>query len=269
MLRGKNACESLKLIDRLGLYHTIFTDPERADFPKPDLSNWSVAYGCLDLLERNKTPGSIYELLVTSDEARYYAWSLSALTPWEQLPEDGPLKSGKPALPLAAQAAREGFKAPNKLAEIITAAHRHRSAILELKDIVCAEKAAMQERDRFGMAIREWDVRGGHWRLQLLFSVLADVEQRTAAKKEILEDVLSEWQRFLDHLVELDVMDAPAMKRLVDGRILAKELGVKPGKWMAQALDITTAWQFRNPGVTDYAGAVEEVSKRGEELGIR
>jgi tRNA nucleotidyltransferase (CCA-adding enzyme) len=237
--------------------------------PSPDVSHWSAAYECLETLEKNKTPGSIYELLVTSDEARFLAWTLATLTPWAQLPDDPPLKGGKPALPLATQAAREGFKAPNKLSDVVTAAHRHRQKILELKEIVCTEQPSMKERDRFGMAIREWDSRGGNWRLQVLYAILVDAEQRLGFQSVTLETVLAEWQRFLDHLVELDVVDAPNLKRLLDGRILAKELGVKPGKWMSAALDVTTAWQLRNPGVTDYAGAVEEVRKRKDELGIK
>ncbi|KAK0714935.1 hypothetical protein B0H67DRAFT_579543 [Lasiosphaeris hirsuta] len=280
MLKGSNPVDALKLIDRLGLYHTIFTDPARAQMPAPDISNWSAAYLCLDSLARNNTPGSIYQLLVTSDEARSNAWALAALTPWEQLPDDPPLRGGKPALPLATQAAREGFKAPNKLSDIVTAGHRHRAKILELKDIVRTEQPSMEERDRFGMAIREWDSRGGNWRLQVLYVILADVGARTdngvlgksAGQKRDgavpVEEVLAEWQRFLDHLIKLDVMDAPLLKRLVDGHLLTKALGVKPGKWLSEALDIAMAWQFRNPGVTDSAEAVEEVRKKTE-LGIK
>lgn len=270
MLKGKRPWEALKFIDRLGLYHTIFTDPARETMPTPDTAHWATTYEFLEGLEKTRTPGSIYDLLVTSEEARLYAWNLATLTPWAQLPSDPPLKSGKPALPLASQAAREGFKAPNKLSDIVTAAHRHRPAILELKELVDTNNPLMKERDRFGMAIRDWDSKGGNWRLQVLYAVLVDIEQRCGAKSTPIKTVQEEWQRFLDHLlVELDVMDAPSMKRLLDGRTLSKELGVKPGKWTGPALEIAMAWQLRNPGVTDYSGAVEEVRKRKEELGIR
>ncbi|KAL2023968.1 hypothetical protein VTK56DRAFT_203 [Thermocarpiscus australiensis] len=280
MLKGKRPVESLRLIDRLGLYHAVFTDPARADMPRPDTTSWNAAYECLDFLEANKTPGSIYDLLVTGDEARYYAWSLATLTPWEQLPDDPPLMSGKPALPLPTQAAREGFKAPNKLCDVITAAHRHLPVILELRDVVRDKTEGLHERDRFGMAIRDWDSRGGSWRLQVLYAVLVDAANRAGAGSTAKnatdsagssgrEEVLAEWQQFLDHLVEMGVMNAPSIKRLVDGKLLASELGVKPGKWMGAALDVALAWQLRNPGVTDPAGAVEEVRKRREELGIR
>ncbi|KAK4103521.1 hypothetical protein N658DRAFT_421352 [Parathielavia hyrcaniae] len=276
MMKGKRPVESLRLIDRLGLYHAVFTDPERADMPRPDTASWRAAYKCLELLESNKTPGSIYDLLVTSEEARYYAWSLATLTPWEQLPDDPPLPSGKPALPLPMQAARGGFKAPNKLCDVITAAHRHRPAILELREIVREKRAGVDERDRFGMSIRDWDVRGGNWRLQVLFAVLVEVAECTVAVagkeptagSRSQDSVLAEWQQFLDHLVNIDVMNAPSIKRLVDGKMLASALGVRPGRWTGAALDVALAWQFRNPGVVDAAGAIEEVRKRRDELGI-
>lgn len=234
--------------------------------PKPDISNWKGAYGCLYFVATTKTPGSIYDVLVRSEEAGYFAWALAAVAPWEQLPDPTPSKSGgKPPLPLATLASREGFRAPNKLTDVITAAHRHRLSVLELKDAVRDKAPYCTERDRFGMTIRGWDSRGGHWRLQVLYALLVEVMERSGDGREA---ILTEWQRFLDHLEELEVMDAPAIKRLVDGNQLARELGVKPGRWMAAALDVVMAWQLRHLGEKDPAGAIEEVRSRKEELGI-
>lgn len=83
------------------------------------------------------------------------------------------------------------------------------------------------------------------------------------------EEFVASWVTFLNHLAKLDVYDAPSLKRLLDGRQLAQALGAKPGKWTGPALDICVAWQLRHPDQTDPAGAVEEVRKRREELGIR
>lgn len=268
MLKGKHPCDSLRLIDRLGLFHTVFTDPSRPDMPKPDIANWKAAYECLDALAVKKAPGSIYDILVRSEESAYFAWVLAALTPWELLPDMAPQKPGKLPIPLATLAGREGIKAPNKLSDLITEAHRHRLSILELKDAVHKKEPCVTERDCFGMAIRGWDSRGGPWHLQVLYALLVEVMERTREIPSSLQEVLSEWQEFLDHLQELDVMDAPSIKRLLDGRQLADALGVRAGKWMAPALDIVMAWQLRNPGQTDATGAVEEVMKRKDELGI-
>ncbi|KAK4201399.1 hypothetical protein QBC40DRAFT_253223 [Triangularia verruculosa] len=76
------------------------------------------------------------------------------------------------------------------------------------------------------MTIRDWDSRGGNWRLQVLTQ----------------EAVLAEWQQFLDHLVEMDVMNAPSVKRLVDGKILAGALGVKPGKWTGMVSPLSSTF---------------------------
>ncbi|KAK1780117.1 hypothetical protein QBC45DRAFT_324656 [Copromyces sp. CBS 386.78] len=278
MLKGPDPLSSLTYISDLNLYHTLFTDSSRPDFPRPSLTSWPVACKTLHSLSTTlATPGSIYSLLVTSPESAYFAWNLAALVPFAPLPDDPPLKGGKPAPPLATQAAREGYRAPNKLMDVITASHRHRQAILAMRDLVVRPAAGDEnkkmERDSLGMRIREWDSRPGvnaNWRLQVLYAVLVDVSERTSSEgKETVENVLKEWQAFLDHLVEMDLMDAPSVKRIIDGKQLAKALGVKPGVWMGKALEVVMAWQLRNPTVADPEGAVEEVRKRKEELGIQ
>lgn len=255
---------ALKLIDRLGLYHAIFTDPGRPQMPTPDTTNWGTVYTCLESLAADTSPDSIFARLVANDEEKYAAWVFATIVPWEQLPDDPP-KRGKLALPLPTLVAREGFKAPNKVSDIITPAHRHRPEMVELKDVVCTAEARMSQRDFFGMAIVEWDSKGGHWRLQLLYAILADIDLR-AGKGTDVGDVLAEWQKLLDHLVRLDLMNVPQLKRLVDGNMLGRELGRRPGKWLAKGLKIALEWQLRNPEATDPAGPLEEVMKRQDEL---
>ncbi|KAK7751359.1 CCA tRNA nucleotidyltransferase, mitochondrial [Diatrype stigma] len=288
---GNHPRRALQYINDLGLYYTIFTDPNNAGFPLPDISTWKFAYDCLDALRQNKTPGSIYDVLVRSEEAAYFAWALSALAPFgpvEQPPHKG---KGKAPLPYGTLAAREGIKAPNKLSDVCTAAYNHRQEIMTLKNAVLEGAPDAKERDKFGMAIRHWDSKGGHWRLQVLSALLVEAmevlpsstdksgelyQQRTLfqtltplpANTVNNEDFLRGWQTFLDHLEHLDVMEAPTLKRLIDGTQLAKALGVKPGKWMAHALEICVAWQLRNPEATDPAGAVEEVDSKRNEIGI-
>lgn len=63
-------------------------------------------------------------------------------------------------------------------------------------------------------------------------------------------------------------MEAPSLKRIIDGTQLTKALGLKPGKWLAQALEVCVAWQLRHPEATDPAGAIEEVQSKRAELGI-
>lgn len=246
--------------------------------PTPDISRWPVAYHGLYNILQNQTPGSIASTLVHTDEATFIAWNLASLSPWMRERDPPGTKKKANALPPVGVIAREGIKAPNKLTDIIAASHRHLDEILDLKRAVLEKEAYITERDRFGMAIRRWDAHGGSFRLQILSALLVEATERLQAWPTGADDeagaaaqrdaFITEWQLFLDHLAELDVMDAPTLKRLLDGRELAKALGVKPGKWTGQALDICVAWQLRNPGEADPAGAIEEVQKKRKDLQI-
>ena len=292
---GPHPGRALVLLDRLGLYHAIFTDPAQPSLSQPAVDRWHVAYTCLDHVLRNHSPGSVGSLLVRSQDAAYLAWNLAAVSPW-MATEDLPNPSRKAnAPPLVVVIAREGFRAPNKVATVMAASHRHLKEIIDLKAAVCRKDPRAHQRDELGMAIRRWDGHGGFWTLQVLNALLVDAMknlhswpstempsrgqsqtsgdppssiQEVGNEAQTYEAFIDGWQLFLDHLVELDVYEAPAMKRLLDGRSLAQALGARPGKWTGKALDICMAWQLRNPGEMDPKGAVDEVRKRRAELGI-
>ena len=152
-----------------------------------------------------------------------------------------------------------------------------------MKDAIIQEVKYTSQRDKVGMTIRRWDAQGGHWRLQALFALMVEALKRDSKCEPIFpliylicsnneiayEGLFSEWQQFIDHLEAMDIMDAPAERSIIDGKLLSKELGgAKPGVWMRPALEVVMEWQLRNPGITDYKDAVEEVRKRSEELKI-
>lgn len=239
----------------------------------------------------DKAPGSIYHVLVRTPDETYFAWSLASLAPWTHTVDPQPAASSRAALPLATIVAREGAKAPNKLCDVITGAHRNREAITQLKDDVVAGAAVREQRDTIGMMIRRWDDRDSHWRVQVLNAILVDAmdsvdsmdksggEQNVSYTHTSLQTltrtpaeypaVVAGWQQLLDHLADMDLMEAPSIKRLVDGKMLAKELGVKPGPWMGQALDVCLEWQLRNPDATDGGLAIDLVRQKAEELRIK
>lgn len=189
----------------------------------------------------------------------------------ESLPGPTPKKY----IPTSALVAREGFKATNKVSSTIAASQNHLTRILDLKREVIAGEPATKQRDRLGMSIRQLDA-PGHWKLQILNALLVEAmeelssyerpELRSREASQRQTAFLRDWQRFLEHLQEMDVWDAPTMKSLLDGRHLAKELGTNPGRWTGRALEMCTEWQLRNPGVEDPAGAIEEVRRRADEL---
>ncbi|KFY65185.1 hypothetical protein V496_02761 [Pseudogymnoascus sp. VKM F-4515 (FW-2607)] len=256
MLNDNNTRTAFELIDRLGLYTTIFTNPTAEQFPQVDTSNWGNAYNCLDLIKSNESPASIYKLLVRSDESESVAWILAALSPWAPLGSPPRPPGGKLPLPYATFAAREGIKSNNKTCDVVTGASRHFREIIKLKAAVLAKEPYVYERDTMGMTIRRWDANGGQWKLHVVLAIL--VESMGTDVTAGYDTFLQQWQKFLDHIIDMELLEAATCKRIIDGKQLSKELKAKPGVWMAAALDVVMAWQFRNPTETDPRGAIEE-----------
>lgn len=174
MLRGSNPRTALALIDRLGLYAAIFTDPNGERLPQVDTSNWRNAYNCLDLILSNESPGSIHKLLIRSPESLDLAWILAALSPWVSLGSPPQQIQGKRTLPFATIAARGGIKCNNKICDLVTGASRHVNEIIDVKAAVLAKEPGIYERDTLGMKIRRWDANGGQWKLHVILAVLVE-----------------------------------------------------------------------------------------------
>ncbi|PBP16827.1 poly A polymerase head domain-containing protein [Diplocarpon rosae] len=266
---GRDPKGSLHLIDRLGLYPTIFTDPKDEQTLTPDTKNWHIAYECLAELQSNEKLGIIYESLFpeNSDDVKYMGWILASLTPWSQFPlPQPPSGSFKVPLPHGTKVAREGLKLPSRICDAITGALRNREQITELKDAIRRKDKYTNDSATVGMTIRRWNSQGGYWRLQALFAILVDALN---SDKGSFDSIVSEWAEFITHLNRMQVMDAPSFKSIIDGKELCKELGgIKPGAWMKPALDMVMEWQLRNPGVQDYQEVIEGLKRRSEELKI-
>lgn len=173
-ITDNNTRTAFELIDRLGLYTTIFTNPTAEQFPQVDTSNWGNAYNCLDLIKSNESPASIYKLLIRSDESEAVAWILAALSPWAPLGSPPRPPGGKLPLPYATFAAREGIKSNNKTCDVVTGASRHFREIIKLKAAVLAKEPYVYERDTMGMTIRRWDANGGQWKLHVVLAILVE-----------------------------------------------------------------------------------------------
>jgi tRNA nucleotidyltransferase/poly(A) polymerase len=285
MLKNENALTALKFIDRLGLYSTIFTDPTHDSIPVVDSSVWHTAYMCLDAILSNNSPRSIHQILMRTSESWELAWLLAALVPWAPLGAPRQTRPGAKRLPpYASMAAREGIKANHRTLNVITGAFRNWEAILKMKNDFVRGEVYTKQRDVVGMAIRRWDADGGQWKLHALLAIMVEslaavevAEGASLSSPKHLPDTdnrsrygpfLATWQQFFDHLTDLEILEAATTKRIIDGKELSKALGARPGVWMAPALDVVMAWQFRNPDMTDPKGAIDEVRQRAEELGI-
>lgn len=204
---------------------------------------------------------------------------LSALVPYRDAPIPPQIPGKKPPPPIPTNIAREGFKATNKVCDLVTASIRSHQEITGFVQSLAQQTrrpnrkpqgADPLARDEVGMAIRRW---GPTWRSQAMFALLVNVaDGPEAAQCEFLvlrtvyalvADVvlahLSDFASFLIHVRDLGLMDAYTLKPLLDGKRLAKELSTKPGPWMKDALEVVMAWQLRNPDTATIEGAIEEM----------
>lgn len=94
---------------------------------------------------------------------------------------------------------------------------------------------------------------------------VSNVPFHIVMKANIRKATLESYSTFLKRLVELDILEAFNFKHLLSGTELAKALGLKPGPWMKDALDVVMAWQLCHPEITDPAGAIEAVKASKKE----
>lgn len=182
---------TLALIDRLGLYDTIFTDPHLTSRLTAQHSRWSTAYKLLAILVAGSTDSevaswpvrTIQETLLVDVKERFVAWLLCALAPWANIghPTDQSAGSKKPS-PMLVIVARQGLKADNKTLRFVKAAAMGFGQVASMKCTVLDENTLptldmmraqrMYRREAVGMKLRRL---GPCWRSIVMFALLTDI----------------------------------------------------------------------------------------------
>ncbi|KAJ4368121.1 CCA tRNA nucleotidyltransferase, mitochondrial [Neocucurbitaria cava] len=278
MLKGPRPRMALELIERFGLYKTVFTDPTRELPTEPDTAYFQTAYDFVESVvkKNNQIPVVILDTLIRNGDEQYLAWVCATVIPWADAPTvPHPKPAQRPFFPCYL-VAREGFKAPNKICDVVAASLSNGE---EIRGLIahCAKGLRRPDtvipandptaRDTLGMAIRHW---GSTWRTQVFFNLVYEIVLDPTSR----DGCLRSYGAFLTHLSKLDILDADTFRPLLKGTDLAKALGTKPGPWMKDALDVVMAWQLRNPGATNLADAIEAVKasksdKTDSELSLR
>ncbi|KAL9089723.1 MAG: hypothetical protein Q9159_002370 [Coniocarpon cinnabarinum] len=267
MLKGPRPHMAFSIIDRLGLFETIFTDPEHAHTFQPEVGKWKAAYDCASKII-DLSQADLHVLFDGNEDTRYLTWILSSAVPWADAPVPEPSKqAGKQPPPIAFDVVRNGLKASMKICDVVRESTLHAEEIIKCKD-ACVKRLRLSSneadpgspagRDTLGMIIRQW---GNSYRCQLLFAIMLETARSTTSGR----DVISEFITFVRHISKLELLDAPNFKPVIDGKTLAKELNTRPGPWMKSALDEIMQWQLRNPGHATPESALEAIrSKHGE-----
>jgi tRNA nucleotidyltransferase (CCA-adding enzyme) len=183
MIKGPRPRMALELIDRFGLYRTVFTDPTRELPSDPDTGLFQPSYDFVEnvILEKNEIPVVIKETLIRDSDEKYLAWICATVMPWADAPTVPHPKPTQRPLSTAYLVAREGFKAPNRVCDVIAASLGHGE---EIRALVanCAKGLRRPDtidptrdptgRDTLGMALRRW---GPTWRTQVFFNIVHEV----------------------------------------------------------------------------------------------
>jgi tRNA nucleotidyltransferase (CCA-adding enzyme) len=192
MLNGPDPRMALALIDRLGLYRTVFTDPTRELTYEPDTAYFATAYTFVESLVKKSNqdvPAIIPNTLLRNSEEQYLAWICTTLMPWADSPTVPNPKPLQRPFYAAYLVAREGIKAPNKICDVIAASLKDGEEIRQFveqcyssskRKIAANSEVAATTRDGCGMAIRRW---GPTWRSQVVFSLLYELVLGTVSRE--------------------------------------------------------------------------------------
>lgn len=183
MLKGPRPRMALELIDRFGLYRTVFTDPTRELPAEPETDYFKPAYEEVEsvVTKSDDVPAVIPDTLLRNDDDKYLAWICATMMPWADAPTVPHPKPLQRPYFVAYLVAREGFKAPNKVCDVIASSLSNSE---EIRNLVaqCVKGLRRPDtvnpdsdptaRDTLGMAIRRW---GSTWRTQVLFNLVYEI----------------------------------------------------------------------------------------------
>lgn len=191
MLKGPRPRMALELINRFGLYRTVFTDPTRELPAEPETSLFQPAFEFVDSVVRKDVSKDsvIADHLLRNADEQYLAWICATMMPWADAPTVPHQKPLQRPYFSAYLVAREGFKAPNKVCDVVAASLSNSE---EIRSLVAQCARGLQRpdtinptndgtaRDTLGMAIRRW---GSTWRTQVLFNLVYEVVLGNASQE--------------------------------------------------------------------------------------
>ncbi|KAF3483311.1 tRNA nucleotidyltransferase [Arthroderma uncinatum] len=269
MLRGPDPLGSLAIINRIGLYDTIFAD--HRDNMAVNAPSWPTVYTLLNSIINDKIESeipsglrkSMHNFLIRNKDEEYRSWMIAALSPWAMVDVKNPLTKDeiRKMAPRPVRIARDSLRCEKKLTAMLNIATTRYQLISDTKTaFVNGELNTSLPDTRWKIASLVRTL-GADWRLCFIQAVLLDIMQGKEA-----ELVLNDYLKVLQFLEEQTLLDVTELKPLVNGRDMIAALDSKAGAWLTSALEIAMEWQIRNPDRSDAAGAIEEVIRRKDEL---
>ncbi|EHY54007.1 CCA tRNA nucleotidyltransferase, mitochondrial [Exophiala dermatitidis] len=249
IMDGPDPYTGLKDINDLGLYNTVFADPNsnEEDADSIDPSKALRAYDGLRRILETK-PTLCLSLRPKQDQRQ--SWFLAAYVPWADLESES-------SAARAYNASREGIKATNSMSRVLKESIDLRPDILVVLKAVQDDKVT---RSQVGMLLRQCKE---HWRAHVLYSLLCDV-----AEEGEFAQVTDLYQKFVGYIHDQKLEDAYLMAPILKGNEITQALGgPKGGPWLKRAVDLLAEWQFSHPEATKEE-AVDMIVSKKDELNI-
>ena len=247
---------ALTLIERLGLYGTIFGISASENIRNHNLLS-STSFEYMRLFER----------FFTGKDDYYHAWLLFALVPL----------ATSFSYSQAAKAVHEGLKARNKTTTIVQEAFKHLHNVQDLlqhSNKMTTDQASL--RVIYGKAMRLW---GSDWVLHVAFALFVELNEADQSSKLLkmhTPDVANPWKgrqsiveryaQWLSEVETLGLLGVHAIKPLLKGGEIAEALELKPGRWTKVALEMDVDWQLLNWGHKDVNAVKAEIRAQKEKL---
>lgn len=273
MMRDRNPSLAFRLIYEAGLYSTVFLGPldtaelrqalmlPNRDPEDPWPTTWPNAFWVLDtLLDNTTTVGkTLGKMLVQCEERSEDLWTIAAYAPIARF------RHMNWKLEQAVKDATESIQATSRMSKLVEDSITHMHDIQATIDLTAAPNSSATPRSIIGMAIRSW---GTTWKLQVLYSLLAEVVYEQSALESFFAAHLERYSTFMNLVFQQNLQDAPTIKPILNGNDITEVFNLKStGPFMKATLDGLIKWQF------DHEGSSKDEAKgwlrtQREDLGI-
>ncbi|KFY20402.1 hypothetical protein V491_03744 [Pseudogymnoascus sp. VKM F-3775] len=251
MMKGQNPSQAFRLIYEAGLYSTVFLGPldtselrQALTLPNHDPKDpwpptWPNAIQLLATLLDNTTTvrKSLGKTLVQCGEKSEDLWITAAYAPIARF-RHMDRKVGR-----AVKDIMDSMQTTSGMSKLVQDSIIHMDDIQSTIDLAAAPNSSATPRSIIGMAIRSW---GTTWKLQVLYSLLAEVvHEQSALEESFFRAHLERYSTFMNLVFQQNLQDAPAIKLVLNGNDIKGLFNLKTtGPFMKAALDGLIKWQF-------------------------
>lgn len=274
MLKSNNPEYGLQLINYIGLFESIFTFGELNDLihknNKPEILNeldmryanlsnqTNIAVHMFPIFKsylQSSPMLQIFQQTFANKELQKLFWLSIVLAPFQSLT----VKTKKDHIHVPEVLLREGLRYSKKDIDVVSTLTKQ----YESSDMNTFLHPQTFKRSTLGIYLRNFKT---YTHLNLIFCCFNDILQslitsnftrekptpqsspiNSAEYENLILTNIEKYDNLLQLIEEQNLQDVYSLKPIVDGKLLSKELNIKPGPWMGKVTPEILVWQLDNP----------------------